>query len=159
MFIPPHIRPYIQPPFKKDDKISDEYKRNYVIVDSGIQNRGFHFDLREDTSGTVKREYLVFVRDFSDGRLELFKLKNEIDDVARVGIIFISTLSTIMVTLMLFIVARLIKRFTDPLKEMCRITDNMSKLDFSQKVGEMRGEEIDRLGRVSTPCRIRSTKL
>lgn len=139
--------PYIQPPFKKDDKISDEYKRNYVIVDSGIQNRGFHFDLREDTSGTVKREYLVFVRDFSDGWLELFKLKNEIDDVARVGIIFISTLSTIMVTLMLFIVARLIKRFTDPLKEMCRITDNISKLDFSQKVGEMRGEEIDRLGK------------
>jgi signal transduction histidine kinase len=140
--------PYIPLPFSENDTIGDQYRRRFKITDSGFQNTGFHFDLREDGSGRVKREYLVFVRDLRNGgRLELYKLKNELDDVARIGIIFISSLSTIMVTLMLFVIARLIKRFTDPLKEMCRITDNMSKLDFSQKVGEMRGEEIDRLAR------------
>lgn len=139
---------YIPLPFTEKDTIGEQYRRNFKIIDSGFQNTGFHFDLREDDSGRTKREYLVFVRDLRTGdRLELYKLKNEIDDVARVGIIFISSLSTIMVILMLVVVARLIKRFTDPLKEMCRITDNMSKLDFSQKVGEMRGEEIDRLAR------------
>lgn len=135
------------PPFDYSSAIGDEYIKKLKVLDSGNINERFHFDIRYDDSMRTKREYLVFVKMLENGdRVEIFKIKNDIDDVAKIGVIFVTTMTSTMLSISLLLIYLFIRRFTKPLKEMSRITNKMSRLDFSEKLSEMRGAEIDQLG-------------
>ncbi len=127
--------------------IPEESRRKYDVIDDA-DNFGdsFHFELWRLGHEPSSNEYLVFIRQFSSGlTMHVYRLRSPVDTNARIAVVFIAVLTMILLSIALTLIFIFVNRTTKPLIEMSRVTQDMSKLDFTQKCEPSNVEEIDQL--------------
>ena len=125
------------PPYDSDAIIiPDSEKKNYTVT-TDLGSTSFNeFNLSVDTSSSQKNPatYLVGMWQTESGvTIKLFKLKSSVDTNTKITIIFISSITMMVLVAALMITSKFVKQTTKPLEEMSRITKKMAKLDFTQK--------------------------
>lgn len=136
------------PPYHNDFIIiPDTEKKNYTITTDLGSTPYNEFNLSEDTLSSQKNAtYLVGTWITESGvTIKLFKLKSAVDLNTKITIIFISSITMMVLIAALMITSKLVKQTTKPLEEMSRITKNMAKLNFSQKCEPNQIMEISEL--------------
>lgn len=136
------------PPYGRNSIIlPDSEKKNYDVTTDLGSTAYNEFNLSVDTSSTLRNAtYLVGTWHTESGiTIKLFKLKSSVDLNTKITIIFISSITMMVLIAALMLASRLVKQATKPLEEMSRVTKNMSKLDFSQKCDSNNIVEIGEL--------------
>lgn len=125
------------PPYGRETIIiPDTEKKNYTVTTDLGSTSYNEFNLSVDNSSSQKNAatYLVGTWHTESGvTIKLFKFKSAVDLNTRITIIFIVSITMMVLIAALLITSKFVKQTTKPLEEMSRITKNMSKLDFSQK--------------------------
>ena len=128
--------------------IPDSEKKNYTVTTDLGSTSYNEFNLSVDTSSSRKNPatYLVGTWNTDSGiTIRLFKLKSSVDINTKITIIFISSITMMVLVAALMITSKFVKQTTKPLEEMSRITKNMAKLDFTQKCQSNNIVEISEL--------------
>ncbi len=124
--------------------IPDEERKNYTdVMDLGNVSTN-SFRLCEDTSRNTV--YLEGTWQTDSGLIiKIYKVKTTVDLVTKITLIFISVLAVIVISAVFILISIYVHQLTKPLSNMCVITKNMSKLDFSQKCEENNITELSDL--------------
>lgn len=114
--------------------IEDKYKLSYRTVDGEITaaGRGFLIRVYEGTGLTV--DFLECYSILPGGeRIEICMQVSQVSTTAKIDFIVTFIFLMLTIALALIIISIYVSRFGKPIRNMCDITDKMSKLDFSKK--------------------------
>ena len=126
--------------------VDSKYKLTYQTVDGEISGGRRGFLLRTYSSSHVEIQFLDIYGYLPGG--ERVEINIQVSQLSSTGkIYFIISFVAIMMTMVLALVMIMlyIRRFIRPIKQMCVTTDNMAKLDFSEKCPETNVVEISQL--------------
>ncbi len=130
----------------KADTVDNKYKLTYKTTEGDISsgNRGFLIKVYD--SGNIDVDFLVCYFHFDGGeRIEVCMQVSQVISTTKID--FIVAFCFLMTALFIGFIAITIYlyRFSKPIDNMCKITDRMSKLDFSQKCPPTKLTEMTQL--------------
>ncbi len=134
-------------PLSKAPVIDNKYKTNYERVNSDsieVGHRGF--DIGHYQSAGIEVDFLIHNQYTETGeRICIIMQTSALSSNTRIVILIMSAITIILLLLSLCIIGLALARITKPIKDMVRITDKMSKLDFSEKLPPTKVLEISEL--------------
>lgn len=115
---------------------------NTIVIEHGTEKNGAVLDIRE-SNGVQYIDYKYILNDGTE--IEIFSVLANVEANAEVALYFVwaSILFIFIVVIIFFIIYS--KSFTKPLIQMSKITEKMSKMDFSERVAVKSNDEIGEL--------------
>lgn len=114
--------------------IDEKYKLEYQIVDGSLNAAGRGYLIKAYDGNGITVDFLECYSTLPGGeRLEICMQVSQVSTTAKIDffVAFILMMTALMFALLF--ITFYINRFGKPIRNMCEITDNMSKLDFSEK--------------------------
>lgn len=115
----------------------------FTVVKRSDDENGADFQILENEQ--TKKEYIVYNAKFDGAEIEIYSQKETIDETARIATLITSVTSITALLLALVYIYFYTGKFTKPLIEMSRVTENMSEMDFSNKCKVKGNDEISQL--------------
>lgn len=126
--------------------IDNKYKLEYETVDGEISAAGRGFIIKAYRSDGLVVDFLECYRLMSGGeRIEICMQVSQVSTTAKIDFL-ISFVGIMLGVAVAFIVISIyVSRFGKPIRNMCDITDKMTKLDFSKKCPPTSVSELTQL--------------
>lgn len=134
-------------PLKNAPVINDKYKTNYERVNTDSMEVGSRgFDIGHYTTAGIDVDFLIHNQYTQTGeRICIIMQTSALSSNTKIVMLIMSAITIILLLLSLCIIGLALSRMTKPIKDMVRITDKMSKLDFSEKLPPTKVLEISEL--------------
>ncbi len=122
------------------------YKKDYVPVYGSVKGEGKGFQILESEQHNRKVTFLNCYQYLPGGaRVEVCMQVSQLLTTTKVDFVVSFFMIMLILAAGLIVFSAYIKRMTEPIRNMCGITDRMAKLDFSEKCPPTRLSEITEL--------------
>lgn len=133
-------------PLEKAQTLDQKYRLTYETTSGTVNAGGMGLVLKVHDAGKLNIDFLVCYAYLPTGeRVEICMQVSVLTSNSRIDFIVVFTLMMFILVGAMLVIAGYIRRFTRPIKNLCKITDSMAKLDFSRKCPPTKIDEINQL--------------
>lgn len=126
--------------------IDDKYRSDYTVQFGDVKSSEKNFLVKTFSDGAINVTFIDCFRYFSGGeRVEVSLQVSQSTKNTKIDLVVTFVAVMLVMVLGLAVVSVFIKRLTRPINTMCDITENMARLDFSEKCPHTSLTEINQL--------------